>query len=99
MSPSLNPYYNRPRRVSEIWKLNRNTGEVIALATEGLVRFNPLASAIWLMLDGQNTITSIIENITTAYPDNDILSIDSDVMSFVDYLVNHRLIVLNWSPL
>ena len=51
------------------------------------------------MLDGQNTITSIIENITTAYPDNDILSIDSDVMSFVDYLVNHRLIVLNWSPL
>lgn len=95
----LNVWNNRPRRVSEIWKLDRKTNTVIALGLEGIVQLNALGSAIWLQLDGKHTISDIVEKLVQAYPERDQNRIKVDIISFIENLAANRLVVLDWHPL
>ncbi len=90
---------SRPRRVSEIWKLDRATKNVVSLGITGIIQLNSLGSAIWIQLDGQNSIDSIVNRLTDSYPDRDPGEITRDVTEFIQYLVDNRLVILNWRPL
>lgn len=89
----------KPRRHSEIWKFDNISKKVHAIGPEGVVQFNAIGSAIWIKLDGRHTIASIIEELLSAYPDQDQNQIQNDIISFISYLVNHYLIILDWQPL
>lgn len=90
---------NTPRRLSEIWKLYRETNTVVVIGSNGIVRFNRLGSAIWIMLDGENNIKSIIEELAKAYPSQKRSHIEGDVRAFLNDLIANRLALLEWDPL
>ncbi len=96
---SLGVWNSKPSRLSEIWKLERETNTVAALGLEGVVQLNAMGSAIWLRLDGEHTIGCIVEELVRVYPHQDRSRIELDVMSFINHLVANRLVILDWCPL
>jgi len=90
---------NTPHRLSEIWKLDHETSTVVVLGPDGIVKLNQLGSAIWLRLDGEHTITSIIGELTIAYPSQEQVQIEKDVVEFINNLVVNNLVILRWNPL
>ncbi len=90
---------SRPRRISEIWKLDRESHTVIAMGFEGLMQLNALGSAIWLKLDGNHTLENIIEELMNAYPNQDKPQLEADIFSFIQCLIANHLIVQDWHSL
>jgi len=99
MNSELEIGSRRPRRLSEIWKLDRETNMVVALGLNGTVQLNAVGSAIWLLLDGEHTIEYIIEKLAGAYPDQDQGQLRKDLISFISYLSASGLVILDWRPL
>ena len=95
----LDVWNSKPRRLIEIWKLDRKTKTVVALGLEGVVQLNAVGSALWLRLDGEHTIRCIVDELVRAYPSQDQSRIKIDVMSFINYLIANHLVILNWHPL
>ena len=95
----LEVWDSKPRRLSEIWKFDRETNAVVALGLEGVVHLNAVGSAVWLRIDGEHTIGGIVEEFVRAYPDQDRGRIEIDVMSFIDHLVANSLAILDYHPL
>lgn len=90
---------SKPRRLSEIWKIDRETSTVYALGLLGVVQLNGVGSAIWLRLDGEHTIASIAQGLIAAYPSEDQSQIEIDITSFINHLIADSLITLDWRPL
>jgi hypothetical protein len=63
------------------------------------VQFNALGSAIWLQLDGEHTVDWIVQEVAKFYPNVNLNQITIDTIWFINYLVAHRLVVLDWEPL
>lgn len=57
----MNIWKYKPRRISEIWKLEQETNTVVVLGLKGVAQLNAMGSAIWLQLDGMHTIGNIIQ--------------------------------------
>jgi hypothetical protein len=89
----------KPRRLSEVWKLEREPGTVVVLGLEGVVSLSAMGSAIWLMLDGEHTVGTVVEALAKAYPSVDERRIQADVVSFINDMVVGRLVTLDWCPL
>jgi hypothetical protein len=96
---ALMVWNSRPRRMSEIWALDRGSNSIVALGMEGLIQLNPMASSIWLRMDGKHTVGTIVRNLIMAYPDQDPNEIAMDIMAFISQMVGRRSLVLNWVPL
>jgi coenzyme PQQ biosynthesis protein PqqD len=89
----------KPRRTTEIWKLERATNAVAVLGPEGLVRLNALGSAIWVRLDGTRALGELVAELATAYPELPRSRLELDVLAFFEYLVANRLAIPEWDPL
>ena len=72
-------------------------GDVVVFDEEGqqLLVLNDIGAAVWLLLDGQRTIGSIVEVIVEALP-TEVARVEADVIAFVRDL--HARGVLRLSP-
>lgn len=98
--PSATPHLrSQPRRLSEIWKLDRATGRVVALGLDGTASLNRVGSSVWMRLDGRHAIEGIVDELVEAYGEQHRQRIRDDVRAFISELVAQRLVVLDFSPL
>ncbi len=88
-----------PFRACEIWKIDPGTKTVEALGYQSISRFDRVGSFIWLEIDGEQTVKDISDRIAYLYPEQDIRDIESDVVEFINNLVETKFVILNWEPL
>ena len=88
----------KPCRVSELYfDIN---GEIIVRSFEtDVYRFRDASRTIWLMLDGKNSIKTIVNKLCDELCIDDFDGIYNDLLVILNKLQLNSLVVADWDPL
>lgn len=87
-----------PKRMLELWKVE-DDNSVIANSPKSIYHFNIVASFIWLMCDGENTIHTIASKICESFSGTAYDDVVKDVDLILDGWKKEGLIVKNYDSL
>ena len=89
------PHFARPRLAPKAkLRLDRITNQFVLLAPEKGLALNRTGSAISQLCTGELTVEAIVETLSQAHPSTERAKIESEVLSFLQELLERGLIVV-----
>lgn len=85
-----------PHKYVNIYFTENNTNRVLLM--NGLARVNNFFIDIWINIDGNNSVQTIIDKMHNKYPSYDKEIIVKNVLSILNYLESNRDITTDWKP-
>lgn len=91
----------RPYRKFACWStFEENETELVRIfSISGVFKLNKLGSVVWQFIDGNTTINEIVSKTWKLFPESDKTKIEDDIMFFLNDLIKHDLLILDWDPL
>jgi len=76
-------------------------GEIEFMSTTGIRMFKlkGIGRLIWIMLDGQHTIESIVDKICAMLSVNDKKGVTEEFLVVLKMLQQKKVVIANWNPL
>jgi len=91
----------KPIQFISIWKEvpTEQRYQVVAVGIAGHFQLDAVSSLVWRLLDGRNTVCTIIEYVQKEYPDAEQKEIEKDIVNLLIQMEKDDLIISDYNPL